>query len=164
MDNYKEFVNEKNNQLNYQEGYDLIVKYITETLNEEVKINDYVPNSHIAMVFRDVLRYLELEHKYPSEFHIKHVVNGEEYTKENGLRKITTIKKSNYHILSHISDYFNEELLNDNGYEEIHRVYQKLRGRDDYLRNILKLLSLELRDVIMMDLVDKSLDADKIKV
>jgi hypothetical protein len=65
--------------------------------------------------------------------------------------------------LTHINDYFNEQLLDDNGYNEIHRVYQKLRIKDDYLRNMIKLVQIELRDVIMRDLVDKTLNADKIK-
>jgi len=163
MKNYGQFLNEENKQLKYQDAYNLIVKYINETLKEEKQINDYVPNYHIADVFKDVLKYLELEHKYPNEFHIEHLVNGS-YADENGDFKTTSsIKKSNYHILSHINDYFNEQLLDENGYNEIHRVYQKLRGKSDYLRNILKLVVIELRDTIMKDLVDRTLNADKIK-
>ena len=153
----------KLNDFEYEKAFKLISSYIRATIKIEEPINDYVPNSHIADVFKDVLRYLELENMYPNEFHNDHIEKGESWTKAKGTEYHERVKKSNYHILSRIGEYFDKDLLKENGKDEIHKVYQKLRIKDDYLRNLQKLVAIELRDTIMNDLVDRNLKADKIK-
>ena len=73
---------------------------------------------------------------------------------------------SDYHILKYLEsgEYFNKELLKQNGISEIHRVYQKLRDKYDEVRNTMKIVNLSLRDYIMKHIVKKDLNAHKIKI
>ena len=146
--------------------FNLIVEYIKKTLNSEKKINEYVPNTHIAEHFKDVLIYLELENMYPNEFHIEHQTTGEQWTKEKGTEYITNTVKSDYHILKWLEtgEYFNKELLKQNGEDEIHRVYQKLRDKYDEVRNTMKIVNIRLDSYIMKHLVKKDLKSHKIKI
>ena len=143
-------VKKENKVSYYKEMYKLITLYIKETLKSEKHINEYVPNSHIAESFRDVLKYLELENMYPNEFHVEHQITGEQFTKEKGTEFTTTTVKSDYHILKYLEsdEYFNMELLKQNGETEIHRVYQKLRNKHDKVRNNIKIASFKLPNYI----------------
>jgi len=156
MKNYNNHINE-NKSNNYKTYYNLIVKYIRTTLKSKKQINEYVPNTHIAEIFREVLIYLELENMYPIIFH-------DEYIQKGGTIYHEIIKKSNYHVLSHIDEYFNSKLLKENGIKEIHKVYQKLRIKDNYLRILMKLVNLHLNEYINMHLHHRNLIAHKIRI
>ncbi len=151
---------------NYSETYNLIVSYIKQTLKSEKQINEYVPNSHIADTFKDVLIYLELEDMFPIEFHDEHTCIGSTWSSEKGEEKTINQEKSNYHILKYLEtgDYFNQELLIKNGSEEIHRVYQKLRNKYDEIRNTMKIVNISLSDYIMVHLNNRDLKSHKIKI
>jgi hypothetical protein len=166
IDNFKNFLLKENRVSTYNEMFNLIVEYIKKTLNSEKKINEYVPNTHIAEHFKDVLIYLELENIYPNEFHIEHQTTGEQWTKEKGTEYITNTVKSDYHILKWLEtgEYFNKELLKQNGEDEIHRVYQKLRDKYDEVRNTMKIVNIHLDSYIMKHLVKKDLKSHKIKI
>jgi len=166
IDNFKNFLLKENRVSTYNEMFNLIVEYIKKTLNSEKKINEYVPNTHIAEHFKDVLIYLELENMYPNEFHIEHQTTGEQWTKEKGTEYITNTVKSDYHILKWLEtgEYFNKELLKQNGEDEIHRVYQKLRDKYDEVRNTMKIVNIRLDSYIMKHLVKKDLKSHKIKI
>ena len=166
IDNFKNFLLKENRVSTYNEMFNLIVEYIKKTLNSEKKINEYVPNTHIAEHFKDVLIYLELENIYPNEFHIEHQTTGEQWTKEKGTEYITNTVKSDYHILKWLEtgEYFNKELLKQNGEDEIHRVYQKLRNKYDEVRNTMKIVNIHLDSYIMKHLVKKDLKSHKIKI
>jgi hypothetical protein len=125
----------------YENMYELIVHYITETLKSNKQINEYVPNEYIAKVFRDLLAYLEMENQYPLEFNEKNIL-------------ILKVLQS--------GNYFNEGLLRKNKEEEIHRVYQKLRGSKDEIRNTLILGDIQLKNIVMPHKEKKDLNAYKI--
>ena len=166
IDNFKNFLLKENKVSSYNDMFNLIIEYIKKTLNIKKKINDYVPNTHIAEYFRDVLIYLELENMYPNEFHIEHQTTGEQWTKEKGTEYITNTVKSDYHILKWLEtgEYFNKELLKQNGEDEIHRVYQKLRDKYDEVRNTMNIVNIHLDSYIMKHLVKKDLKSNKIKI
>jgi hypothetical protein len=166
IDKFKNFLLKENKVSTYNDMFNLIIEYIKKTLNSEKKINDYVPNTHIAEYFRDVLIYLELENMYPNEFHIEHQTTGEQWTKEKGTEYITNTVKSDYHILKWLEtgEYFNKELLKQNGEDEIRRVYQKLRDKYDEVRNTMKIVNIHLDSYIMKHLVKKDLKSHKIKI
>jgi len=130
--------------LSYEEMYDLIVSYIKNTMKAKEQIDEYVPNYHIAQNFRDVLIHLELENMYPNEF--KSV---------EGLEILNNLNKDNY---------FSEELLKNNGTDEIYRVYQKLREKRDIIRNIMILAGIELQDVVMPHKSKEDLKSHKIRI
>ena len=46
-----------------------IKKYIDFTLKCQTQINDYVPNRHIAEIFKEVLQACEKESMYPEIYH-----------------------------------------------------------------------------------------------
>jgi hypothetical protein len=166
IDNFKNFLLKENKVSSYNDMFNLIIEYIKKTLKSKKKINDYVPNTHIAEYFREVLIYLELENMYPNEFHIEHQTTGEQWTKEKGTEYITNTVKSDYHILKWLEtgEYFNKELLKQNGEDEIHRVYQKLRDKYDEVRNTMKIVNIHLDSYIMKHLVKKDLKSHKIKI
>ncbi len=137
---------EKQNKINlsYDETYDLIVSYIKNTMKAKEQIDEWVSNSHIAKVFKDVLVHLELEHMYSDEFKSVKV-----------LEILNNLNKDNY---------FSKELLKKNDTDEIYRVYEKLREKRDVIRNIMILAGIELRDVIMPHKAKEDLKSHKIKI
>ena len=154
-----------NTSPSYNNMYNLIVLYIKETLKSPLKINEYVPNTHIADTFRDVLVFLELENMYPNEFHNEHTYKGEIWTREKGKQETIHTEKSNFHFLNILEDgYFNKTLLLNNKEEEIHRVYQKLRERHDPIRNNMKSVDISLRDIVMPHKSKRDLKSYKIKI
>jgi hypothetical protein len=128
--------------------FKLISKYIKQTLDSDIQINQYVPNSHIAQSFRDVLIACEMEDMYKDVYHnLPH-------------DDVPTIS-----FLNVIDQYFNEELLKQNGNDEIHRVYQKLREKYDYIRNNLKLIDTRIPfEYNMQHKIKKDLKSHKIKI
>lgn len=57
-----------------------------------------------------------------------------------------------------------KKLLKLNKGQEIHRVYQKLRIKEDIIRNIIKFVNIVLRNYIMKHIVFSNLQAHKIKI
>lgn len=125
-----------------------IREYIKQTLNTNTQINEYVPNTHIADTFKDILIYSELENEYPEVYYnVKHDpydklganLNPDDYDKlEDGrLQKKETYSVGINDIL--IPEYFDLIRLKQNPVEEIHKTYQKLREKKDTIRNTIKL-------------------------
>ena len=121
---------------------------IKQTLKADTKINEFVPNTHIADTFKDVLIYSELENEYPEVYHnVKESpydklgpnVNPNDYDvlDDGRFQKKETYSVGINDIL--IPEYFDLKRLKENPTEEIHRVYQKLRDKKDTLRNTIKL-------------------------
>lgn len=166
VESFEDRLLKENSEKTYENMYKLIVLYIKETLKIEIEINEHVPNTHIAETFKDVLKYLELEHMYPKEFHEEYSYTGSKWTLEKGTEVVITTHKYEHHILKYLITgvYFNKKLLKENGISEIHRVYQKLREKDDEIRNTMKLVSTHLRDYVMKHLSSNDLQADKIKI
>lgn len=164
--NFNNYILNENSKKTYEEVYDLIVKYINLTLESDIQINQYVPNTHIAKVFKDVLIFLELENMYYDDFHGEYQHKGEEWSEEGGYKEVYTTVKTDIHFLKYLENgtYFNSELLKSNTEEEIHRVYQKLREKKDEIRNNILLARIKLEHIIMPHLTKSNLDSHKIKI
>ena len=142
--NFNQFINE--NYSNFDDVFNTIKIYIDFTLGSDKKINEYVPNTHIAEVFKEVLNACEKESMYPEVYH---------NLQDKDVKRISFLDK--------IDEYFNLELLEKNGEEEVHRVYQKLREKHDYIRNMLKLIDIRIPDEYnMRHKVKNDLKSDKI--
>jgi len=67
-----------------------IRKYIKTVLKIETVIDKYVPNTHIAEVFKDVLICSEFENEYPNVYH------NVKYEPYDSLRVIKNIDKRDF--------------------------------------------------------------------
>ena len=162
----KESVNDSN-------GFNKIDKvirvYIKFVLSSDKKINKYVPNTHIAEVFKDVLIYSELENMNPDIFHnVKHdpydsigTNNPDDYDRLDDGRYV---KKETYSVGINdilIPKYFDLGRLKINGINEIHKTYEKLREKKDEVRNNILLG----RIVLPYEYTNKRLSkSDKIRI
>jgi len=150
--NFNQFINE--NCADFNSVFKTIKTYIDFTLNSKTQINEYVPNTHIAETFKEVLQACEKESMYPE---IYHNLPYEEYEHKEGTYSISFLDK--------INDYFNLEILNQNGIDEIHRAYQKLREKHDYIRQALKLIDTRIPiEYNMQHKIKNDLKSDKIKI
>lgn len=123
----------------------IIRKYIKVAI-ELPQVNEYVPNSHIAEVFKDILVYVELESRFPSAYHnVKHdPLTSLGPSSDPGLYDKTPegyVLRETYSVgaIHLIDKYFDLKRLKDNPASEIHEVYQRLRDKKDELRNTVKL-------------------------
>lgn len=156
---------------NITEVFKTIKIYIDFTLKSKALINEYVPNIHIAETFKEVLQACEKESMYPEIYHnvkrysadyvkpensyLYSFINGKYYPKES----------DRISFLDIIDNYFDLSLLKNNGIDEIERVYQKLRERDDIIRNSLKLIDTRIPyEYNMQHKIKKDLKSDKIKL
>jgi hypothetical protein len=132
----------------------VIRAYIKYVLKTDEKINEHVPNTHIAETFKDVLIYSELESKNEDIFHnVKDhpydsigTNNPDDYDILDDGRYV---KKETYSVgINHllIPDYFDLKRLKNDGINEIHRTYQKLRDKRDDVRNNIMLGGIVLSD------------------
>lgn len=94
----------------------LIDKYIDVAKKADVQINEYVPNSHIMKTFEYVKVGIELEDRFKEKY-----------------------KRAGVEFLKFVPDVFNLATLNKDGIKEVHTAYQKLREKEDPIRNSLKL-------------------------
>lgn len=125
-----------------------IREYIKQTLKSKIKINQYVPNTHIVDVFKDVLIYSELENENTEVFYnvkdnpydkLGPNTNPNDYDVMDDGR---FVKKETYSVGINdkiIPEYFDLKRLKENPIEEIRRTYQKLREKKDEVRNIIML-------------------------
>jgi hypothetical protein len=118
------------------------------------KINEFIPNTHIAEVFKDVLIYSELESKNEDIFNnVKHNPydsignnNPDDYDRIDDGRYV---KKETYSVAINdtlIPEYFDLNRLKNDGIFEIERTYQKLRDKKDKVRTNIMLGRIVLRD------------------
>jgi hypothetical protein len=109
-------------------SFNILVDYILLLKSEDEPINDFVPNSHIAETFEEVIDAMVFELYFPEDF-----------------------KKTEIHFIK----YAERDFLPIEGKtpveqkEIIHNAYQKLREKDNEIRNNLKEMKIELRDLIM---------------
>lgn len=134
----------------------VITAYIRCVLETNEQICEFVPNTHIADIFNDVLKYSILESKNEYLFHnVKHNPydsigsnNPDDYDlMEDG----RFIKKETYSVGINnllIPVYFDLERLTKFGTSEIYKTYQKLREKKDLVRNNILLGGIELKYLI----------------
>ena len=156
IDKFKDFILKEsiNKSIDFETIDKVIRTYIKYVLKIDEKINEYVPNTHIAETFKDVLIYSELESKNEDTFHnVKHdpydsigTNNPDDYDRlEDGryVKKETYSVGINYLL---IPEYFDLKRLKVDGIDEINRTYQKLREKRDLVRNNIILGRIVLRD------------------
>jgi len=126
------------------ETFDKVIRtYIKSAIKTDDQINEYVPNSHIAEVYKWVLIYSELEFKNQDLFsNVKYdpydsigTNNPDNYDKlEDG----RFLKKETYSVgINHllIPEYFDLKRLKYDKVNELHSTYQKLGEKRDIVRN-----------------------------
>lgn len=144
LNKFKQFINE-NNKLTDFETIDKVIRtYIKYVLKTDEKINEFVPNTHIAETFKHVLIYSELESKNVYIFHnVKYapydsIGPNNDPNDYDRLEDGRYVKKETYSVgINHllIPDYFDLKRLKTDGIDEIHKTYQKLRETKDDVRN-----------------------------
>ena len=98
-------------------------------LNQAQKpLNPHVPNSHIAQLFEEVIDAMVMELYFKEDF------------EKAGIEFI----KHAEHDFASIEGKPDSEQI-----EIIHQAYQKLREKDNEIRNNLKLMDIKLADIVM---------------
>lgn len=156
IDKFKEFILKESidKSIDFEKIDKVIRTYIKYVLKTDEKISQFVPNIHIADIFKDVLIYSELESKNEDLFHnVKYdpydsigTSNPDDYDRlEDG----RYVKKETYSVGINdvlIPEYFDLKRLKSDGLDEIYKTYQKLREKKDVVRNNILLGRIVLRD------------------
>src|SRR5690606_11954217 len=110
--------------------FEIMADYMTfiNSLGKYDNINPHVPNSHIAQLFEEVIDAMVMELYFKEDF------------EKAG---IEFIKYAERDFESIEGKSVKEQI------EIIHRVYQKLREKDNEIRNNLKLMDIKLADIVM---------------
>ena len=105
----------------------LFVNYLLN-LKEHKQLNEFVPNKHIAETFEEVIDAMVFELYFSKEF-----------------------EKAGIHFIKYAERDFKsiEGKTPEEQKEIIHNSYQKLREKDNEIRNNLKEMKIELRDLLM---------------
>jgi len=115
--------------------FDIIVDnlLVLNKYSDDIKLNDFVPNNHISEAFEEVIDAMVFELYFPDEF-----------------------KKAGLHFLKYAERDFKsiEGKTPEEQKNIIHNSYQKLREKDNEIRNNLKEMKIELRDLLMPLLTD----------
>lgn len=144
--------------------FDIIDKtiraYIKAALKSKAQIIEFVPNYHIAEVFKDVLIHSELENDNPDMFYNVKEDPYDSIGKNNPddydrLEDGRYVKKKTYSVGINdilIPEYFDMKRLKEDGLGEVYWVYQKLREKKDEVRNKIMLA----RIVLPREFIDPS--------
>jgi len=112
------------------EIFSVLVDYIIAIKQQEDnQINPHVPNSHITQLFEEVIDAMVMELYFEEDF------------KNAGIEFIKYAVRD-FKSIEHVET--EEEKI-----EVIHEVYQKLRQKDNEIRNNLKLMDIKLADIVM---------------
>ena len=111
-----------------QKPFEILVDYILLLKSKTKKINEFVDNEHIAQVFEEVIDAMVMELYFEEEFHAKDLYF---------IRYVERDFKPIEHLESE------EEKA-----KVINEAYQKLRQKDNEIRNNLKLMDLKLPDIV----------------
>lgn len=109
-------------------AFEILVDYIIAVLQLEIDVNPHVPNSHIAQLFEEVIDAMVMELYFKEDF------------EKAGIEFIKYAERDFESI---------EGKPEPEQIEIIHRAYQKLREKDNEIRNNLKLMDIKLADIVM---------------
>lgn len=109
---------------------ELVTAYVLYTVHATKPLNDYVPNSHIGKRFCEVLEFIGY---YESDEHLNVFAS--------------------YNFEAIVREVFCDSVLND---LNVHAAYQRLRERENALRNLMKLLMIE-HDELMAKRVERGM-------
>ena len=108
--------------------FEILVNYILTLNMFKDKINQNVPNSHIVDTFEEVVDAMVFELYFPTEF------------AEAGIEFFKYVER----------DFISIDKLDVEQQKEIiHEGYQKLREKTNEIRNNIKLMKIELHDLLM---------------
>lgn len=112
----------------HEVAFEVLVGYIQYLYKDTEPINEYVPNSHIAEVFEEVIDAMVFELYFPEEF-----------------------KKVDIQFVKYIErDFQSIDGKSENNQKEIiHNTYQKLREKENEIRNNLQLMDIRLENLVM---------------
>lgn len=110
--------------------FEIMADYMTfiSSLGKYDNINPHVPNSHIAQLFEEVIDAMVMELYFKEDF-------------EKAGIEFTKYAERDFESIEGKSE--KEQI------EIIHRAYQKLREKDNEIRNNLKLMDIKLADIVM---------------
>jgi hypothetical protein len=111
-----------------QQTFKILSDYISAIFSFNSSINDYVPNQHIIETFDEVLDAMFYELFFKSEF------------EQTGIF-FTKYARRDFQSIEGKSPKEQKEI--------IHNAYQKLREKENEIRNNLKEMKIELRDLLM---------------
>jgi len=113
-----------------EKSFEILVDYIIflNRLNPNQPINDYVPNSHLIQQFEEIIDAMVYELYFEEDF-----------------------KKADIEFIKYVERDFPsiDGLKSEKVKQVIHESYQRLRQKENELRNNLKLMDIRLRDLIM---------------
>lgn len=105
-----------------------LVDYILHLKSQEKPLNEYVPNNHIIETFEEVIDAMVFELYFPEEF-------------ENVGISFINYAERDFQSIEGKSEEEQKEI--------IHNTYQKLREKDNEIRNNLKLMDTRLSEIVM---------------
>lgn len=115
-----------NDVISFQKLTSFIINILN--LKSDTTINTHVPNSHIAQLFEEVIDAMVMELYFKEDFE-KAGITFIEYVERDFESIVGKSEKDKIEI--------------------IHRAYQKLREKDNEIRNNLKLMDIKLADIVM---------------
>ncbi len=111
------------------EIFSVLVDYIIAIKQQKYnQINPHVPNSHMVQLFEEVIDAMVMELYFEDDF------------KKTGIAFIKYAERD-FKPIEHLKT--EEEKI-----EVIHEAYQKLRQKDNEIRNNLKLMDIKLADIV----------------
>lgn len=146
--------------MNFNKINKTIRTYIKFVNSSNEQIDKYVRNNHLAEVFKGVLIHADLENTHTDVYHnVKHNVYDSIGSNNPDDYEITAdgkyLLKKTYSVgINHLllGNYFDLKRLDADGVEEIKKCYQKLRRKEDEVRNLIVLA----RIVLPHEFTDKS--------
>ena len=112
------------------EIFSILVDYIIQVKRlEKEQINSHVPNSHLAEQFEEIIDAMVMELYFKQDF------------KNVGIEFIKYVERD-FKPIEHLKNH-------DEKIKVIHETYQKLRQKDNEIRNNLKLMDIKLADIVM---------------
>lgn len=110
--------------------FEVLASYIIALYSSSMQnpVNEYVDNAHIVSLFEEVLDAMVLQLYFKEDF------------AQAGIEFIKFVERDFESI---------EGKSEDEQIEIIHRGYQKMRGKDNEIRNNLKLMDIKLVDIVM---------------
>lgn len=105
-----------------------IVDYLILINKQESQVDEYVPNSHIANQFEEIIDAMVFEVYFKDEF-----------------------QRSGIEIIQYLDKYFVSlnKLQTEERLLRIHEAYQSIRLKENEIRNNILLMKIELRDLLM---------------
>ena len=108
--------------------FETLVDYIICSLRDDITISSQVPNPHIAQLFEEVIDAMVMELYFKEDF-------------ENAGIEFIKYAERDFELIEGKTEAEQIEIIG--------KAYQKLREKDNEIRNNLKLMDIKLADIVM---------------